>query len=83
MRIPTGPGYQVPFAERVRSETGLAVAAVGEITGARQAEAIVAGGQADAVLLGRELLRDPHWPLRAARELGPGVRPPEQYLRAV
>jgi 2,4-dienoyl-CoA reductase-like NADH-dependent reductase (Old Yellow Enzyme family) len=83
VRIPTGPGYQVPFAARVRSETGLPVAAVGEITRPGQAEEIVAGGQADAVLLGRELLRDPHWPLWAARELGAQVQPPNQYLRAI
>ncbi|GII77102.1 oxidoreductase [Sphaerisporangium rufum] len=81
-RIPTGPGYQVPFAARVKGETGLPVAAVGEITEPRQAEEIVASGRADAVLLGRELLRDPYWPNRAARELGAGPRRPDQYHRA-
>ncbi len=80
--IPLGPGYQVPFATRVRRETGLPVAAVGLITEPRQAEEIVAGGQADAVLLGRELLRDPHWPHHAARELGAADRLPVQYARA-
>ncbi|GAT66682.1 oxidoreductase [Planomonospora sphaerica] len=82
-RIPTGPGYQVPFAARVRAETDLPVAAVGEITEPRQAEEIVASGQADAVLLGRELLRNPYWPNLAARELGAQPRWPDQYHRAV
>jgi 2,4-dienoyl-CoA reductase-like NADH-dependent reductase (Old Yellow Enzyme family) len=82
-RIPTGPGYQVPFAERVKKETGLPVAAVGEITEARQAEKIVADGQADAVLLGRELLRNPYFARHAARELGDTVKAPNQYHRAV
>ncbi|WP_214414501.1 NADH:flavin oxidoreductase/NADH oxidase [Sphaerisporangium fuscum] len=82
-RIPTGPGYQVPFAARVKAETDLPVGAVGEITDARQAERIVASGQADAVLLGRELLRNPYWPNLAARELGAEPRWPDQYHRAV
>ena len=81
-KIPAGPGFQVPFAERVRRETGLATAAVGLLTQARQAEDIVAAGQADLVLLGRELLRDPQWPLRAARELGVQGPWPVQYQRA-
>jgi 2,4-dienoyl-CoA reductase-like NADH-dependent reductase (Old Yellow Enzyme family) len=83
VRIPTGPGYQVPFAARVRAETDLPVAAVGEITEPRQAEEIIASGQADAVLLGRELLRNPYWPNQAARELGAQSRWPDQYHRAV
>ncbi|GAA2402761.1 NADH:flavin oxidoreductase/NADH oxidase [Streptomyces glaucosporus] len=84
VRIPVGPGYQVPFATRVRAEAGLPVAAVGLITEPEHAEKIVANGEADAVLLGRELLRDPHWALRAARELGEGVgRVPEQYRWAL
>ncbi|GAA2873497.1 NADH:flavin oxidoreductase/NADH oxidase [Streptosporangium fragile] len=83
-RIPTGPGYQVPFAARVKAETDLPVGAVGEITRPRQAEEIVATGQADAVLLGRELLRNPYWPNLAARELAPAAaRWPDQYHRAV
>lgn len=82
VRIPLGPGYQVPFAARVKRETGLPVAAVGLITEPRQAEEIIAGGQADAVLLARELLRDPYWPHRAARELGAADRLPPQYARA-
>ncbi|MFG2222698.1 NADH:flavin oxidoreductase/NADH oxidase [Streptomyces sp. NPDC048644] len=82
-RIEAVPGYQVPFAERVKKEAGLPVGAVGLITEAQQAEKIVADGQADAVLLGRELLRSPSFALLAARELGIGIRVPEQYQRAV
>lgn len=80
--IPTGPGYQVPFAARVRRETGLPSGAVGLITETRQAEKILADGEADAVLLGRELLRNPYWPQQAARELGETPRVPPQYARA-
>ncbi|HSP75431.1 MAG TPA: NADH:flavin oxidoreductase/NADH oxidase [Cryobacterium sp.] len=81
--IPQGPGYQVPLAQYVKTTADVPVSAVGLITTARQAEQIVASGQADAVLLGRELLRDPHFPLRAAHELGAGVDHwPPQYLRA-
>ncbi|MBB4919299.1 NADH:flavin oxidoreductase/NADH oxidase [Streptosporangium saharense] len=83
VRIPLGPGYQVPFAARVRTETGMPVGAVGLITEPHQAEEIVASGQADAVLLGRELLRDPHWPHRAARELAASAPWPDQYRHAV
>ncbi|MFJ6246800.1 MULTISPECIES: NADH:flavin oxidoreductase/NADH oxidase [unclassified Streptomyces] len=82
-RIPVGPGYQVPFAARVKAETGLPVAAVGLITESGQAEKIVANGEADAVLLGRELLRDASWPRRAARELGAEVPAPAQYAWAI
>jgi 2,4-dienoyl-CoA reductase-like NADH-dependent reductase (Old Yellow Enzyme family) len=80
--IPIGPGYQVPFAERIRSEAGIATGAVGLITEPSQADEIVRNGRADCVLLARELLRDPYWPLRAARELGHVVPWPVQYLRA-
>jgi 2,4-dienoyl-CoA reductase-like NADH-dependent reductase (Old Yellow Enzyme family) len=80
--VPLGPGYQVPFAERIRHEAGIATGAVGLITEPVQAEEIIAGGRADIVLLARELLRDPYWPLRAARELGQVVPWPIQYLRA-
>ncbi|MER7759320.1 NADH:flavin oxidoreductase/NADH oxidase [Streptomyces sp. NPDC097619] len=80
--IPVGPGYQVPFAARVRRETDLPVAAVGLITDPVQAEKILADGEADAVLLGRELLRDPHWARRAARDLGGEIRVPGPYQRA-
>ncbi|MET7295091.1 NADH:flavin oxidoreductase/NADH oxidase [Streptomyces griseoloalbus] len=83
VRIPTGPGYQVPFAARVRNETPMAVAAVGLITDAEQAEKILANGEADAVLLGRELLRNPSWARHAARELGGEVHVPDQYHRSV
>ncbi|MDF6022639.1 NADH:flavin oxidoreductase/NADH oxidase [Streptomyces sp. JH34] len=82
-RIPVEPGYQVPFAERVRKETGLPVGAVGLITDPVQAEKILADGSADAVLLGRELLRDPYFARNAARALGGEVRAPEAYGYAV
>lgn len=81
-RIPIGPGYQVAFAERVRREAGIATGAVGLITQPAQADTIVRSGQADCVLLAREMLRDPHWPLRAARELGHAATWPVRYLRA-
>jgi 2,4-dienoyl-CoA reductase-like NADH-dependent reductase (Old Yellow Enzyme family) len=81
-KIVTGPGYQVPFAERVRAESGVPVAAVGMITRPAQAEEIVAGGHADAVFLARELLRDPYWARRAAAELGTPLAQPDQYHRA-
>lgn len=81
-KIQVGPGYQVPFSERIRKEVGIATGAVGLITEASQANAIVADGRADCVLLARELLRDPYWPLRAARELGVPIAWPAQYLRA-
>lgn len=80
--IPVAPGYQVQFAERIRKETGIATGAVGMITSAEQAEAIVASGQADLVLLAREFLRDPYFPLHAAYELGEDVTWPIQYERA-
>ncbi|GAA1376460.1 NADH:flavin oxidoreductase/NADH oxidase [Streptomyces beijiangensis] len=83
VRIPTGPGYQVPFAARVKAETGLPVAAVGMITDPEQAEKILANGEADAVLLGRELLRNPSWARQAARELGADAHVPDQYHRSV
>jgi 2,4-dienoyl-CoA reductase-like NADH-dependent reductase (Old Yellow Enzyme family) len=76
------PGYQVPFATRVKDSSGLPVGAVGLITEPRQAEKILADGQADAVFLARELLRNPHWPQLAAAELGGEVHWPDQYLRA-
>ncbi|MEU6985240.1 NADH:flavin oxidoreductase/NADH oxidase [Streptomyces sp. NPDC046324] len=82
-RIPLAPGYQVPFAARVKAETGLAVGAVGLITESGQAEKIVANGEADAVLLGRELLRDASWARRAARELGAETHAPAPYAWAI
>ena len=81
-KVASGPGYQVPFAEAIRREAGVATGAVGLITEPAQAEAIVAGGQADVVLLAREMLRDPYWPLHAAQALGAEVEWPVQYLRA-
>ena len=83
-RIPVGPSYQVPFAERIRRESGIATAAVGSITAPAQADEIVRNGRADLVLMAREFLRDPYWPVRAARALGQeaAVSPPVQYGRA-
>ncbi|NGO41540.1 NADH:flavin oxidoreductase/NADH oxidase [Streptomyces ureilyticus] len=83
VRIPVGPGYQVPFAARVKNETSMPVAAVGLITDVEQAEKILANGEADAVLLGRELLRNPSWARYAARELGSEAHVPDQYHRSV
>jgi 2,4-dienoyl-CoA reductase-like NADH-dependent reductase (Old Yellow Enzyme family) len=80
--VPLGPGYQVPFAERVRREAGVATAAVGLITTPELADEIVRNGRADAVALGRELLRHPYWPLAAARVLGHAIDWPRQYRRA-
>jgi 2,4-dienoyl-CoA reductase-like NADH-dependent reductase (Old Yellow Enzyme family) len=80
--IPVGPGYQTAFAEQIRRETGIMTGAVGMITSPVQAEHIIATGQADAVIMAREFLRDPYWPLRAARELGQPISWPVQYLRA-
>ncbi len=82
VKIPLGPGYQVPFSEQVRRGAGVKTAAVGLITNPQQADTIVRTGQADVVLMARELLREPHWPLKAARELRADVRWPEQYERA-
>jgi 2,4-dienoyl-CoA reductase-like NADH-dependent reductase (Old Yellow Enzyme family) len=80
--IPVRPGYQVPIAQAVRERAGLPTAAVGLITEPEQAEEIVASGRADAVMLARALLRDPYWPLHAARALGAEVPWPVQYERA-
>lgn len=81
-QITPGPGYQVPFAARVRADTGVPTGAVGLITEPAQAEEIVASGAADVVLLARAMLREPRWALRAAAELGAEVTWPPQYLRA-
>jgi 2,4-dienoyl-CoA reductase-like NADH-dependent reductase (Old Yellow Enzyme family) len=80
--IPMGPGYQTPFAERIRREANIATAAVGLITASAQADQIIRNEQADLVLLAREMLREPYWPLRAAQELGQIAPWPRQYLRA-
>ena len=79
---PFGPGFQVPFAARIRAEAGIASGAVGFITDPAQAEQILATGQADAVLLARQMLRDPYWPLHAATALHTEASWPNQYLRA-
>ena len=81
-KVPVGPGYQTRFAEQIRRETGGLTGAVGMITDPAQADHIIRSGQADLVLLARELLRDPHWPLRAARELGHLTPWPAQYVRS-
>lgn len=80
--IPLAPGYQVQFAEAVKRDAGVASAAVGLITEAEQADEIIRTGRADLVFLARELLRDPHWPLHAARVLKQELAPPAQYQRA-
>jgi 2,4-dienoyl-CoA reductase-like NADH-dependent reductase (Old Yellow Enzyme family) len=80
--IPVGPGYQVPFAAQIRAEADVPTGAVGMITEADQAERIIAGGEADVVFLARALLRDPHWALRAANELGADADWVDQYARA-
>jgi len=82
VKIPVGPGYQVPFAEKIRRETGMLTGAVGLITDAHQAEAILQQGQADMILLAREALRDPYFPLHAAQQLGDDLAWPVQYERA-
>jgi len=81
-KIPVGPGYQTAFAERIRRESEVMTGALGMITSAFQAEHILATEQADAVVIAREMLRDPYWPLRAARELAQAISWPVQYLRA-
>jgi 2,4-dienoyl-CoA reductase-like NADH-dependent reductase (Old Yellow Enzyme family) len=81
-QIPAEPGYQVPFAEKIRKAANIMTGAVGLITEPVEADAIIRGEEADVVLLARELLRDPYWPLRAARVLGHEVTWPAQYLRA-
>ncbi|NEU11437.1 NADH:flavin oxidoreductase/NADH oxidase [Methylobacterium sp. BTF04] len=81
-KIPLSAGYQVPFAERIKAETGLTTIAVGLITEAAHAESILAEGKADAIALARGLLYDPRWPWHAAAELGAQVRAPKQYWRS-
>ena len=81
-KIPVGPGYQTHFAAQIRREADILTGTVGMITSPVQAEDIIATGQADAVIIARELLRDPYWPLRAARELAQPVSWAVQYLRA-
>ncbi len=81
-KIPLAPGYQVVFAERIRRDAAIATGAVGLINDPNEADAIIRGGQADVILLARAMLRDPYWPLRAARELGHDGPWPAQYVRA-
>jgi len=81
-QIPLAPGYQVQFADRIRKETGIATGAVGMITDPVQADNIIRNGQADIVLLAREFLRDPYWPIHAAIALGVDPVIPQQYVRA-
>jgi 2,4-dienoyl-CoA reductase-like NADH-dependent reductase (Old Yellow Enzyme family) len=80
--VPVVPGYQVPAAERIRAETGVVTRAVGLITSARQAEAIIENGQADQVALARAMLDDPRWGWHAADALGAEAHCPPQYARA-
>ena len=80
--VPFGPGYQTGFAFTIRKEAGIATGAVGMISDPAQAETILSTGQADVVLLAREMLRDPYWPRRAAQALGVKIKPPVQYERA-
>ena len=82
VKIPLSPGYQVPFAEKIKKETGILTAAVGLITGAQQAEDILVRGQADLIVMARELLRDPYFPLHAAKALNEDIEWPLQYQRA-
>jgi 2,4-dienoyl-CoA reductase-like NADH-dependent reductase (Old Yellow Enzyme family) len=81
VKIPVGPGYQVSFAEAIRKQAGIATGAVGMITEPEQAEQILETGQADAVFLAREMLRDPYWPRRAAKALDVKIKAPVQYER--
>jgi len=81
-KIPVGAGYQTRFAQRIRDEAEILTGAVGMITSPAQAEHIINTGQADAILMAREFLREPYWPLRAAQELRQSVSWPVQYLRA-
>ena len=81
-KIPAGPGFQAGLAARVRNEASIATAAVGLITSPAQADHIVRTGQADMVLVGREILRNPQWPMNAAQALGQAVPWPKQYMRA-
>jgi 2,4-dienoyl-CoA reductase-like NADH-dependent reductase (Old Yellow Enzyme family) len=81
-KIVAGPGFQVPFAERIRRDAGVMTSAVGLIETKEQVAEILAKNQADLVLMAREFLREPYWPLSAARELGYKISWPAQYLRA-
>jgi 2,4-dienoyl-CoA reductase-like NADH-dependent reductase (Old Yellow Enzyme family) len=82
VKISVGPGYQVPFGDEIRKSTGVLTSSVGLITDAHQAEEILTSGKADAVMLAREMLRNPHWPMMAAEELGEKIEWPIQFERA-
>ena len=83
-KIPVAPSYQVPFAAEIRRKIGIATGAVGMITGAAQAEEVLQKGEADAILIAREFLRDPYFPFTAAKELGAKIdHVPKQYGRAI
>lgn len=81
-KIPAGPGFQVPFAEQIKTETGILTGAVGLLTEAEQMEEILSSGKADLIFIARESLRDPYFPLHAAQQLGVDVSWPVQYERA-
>ena len=81
-KIPVGPGYQIPFSARIKKDVNILTGGVGLITKPLQAEEIISSGEADMVLLAREMLRDPYWALNAAKELNVDIEYPEQYLRA-
>lgn len=81
-KIPLGPAYQVPFAERIKKETGILTGAVGLITEAKQAEEILKANKTDVIIIARQSLRDPYFPMHAAKELGDDIQWPNQYLRA-
>jgi 2,4-dienoyl-CoA reductase-like NADH-dependent reductase (Old Yellow Enzyme family) len=83
VKIPSGPGYQVPFAEFIAERVSASVSAVGQITSSHQAEEILQGGKVDVIMIARASLRDPYWPLRAAAELGAEVTWPKQYERGM
>ena len=82
VRIPIEPGYQVPFAERIKKETGMLTGAVGLITDAHQAEQILTEGKADLIFMAREMLRNPYFALHAAQDLNNEAHFPVQYERA-
>jgi 2,4-dienoyl-CoA reductase-like NADH-dependent reductase (Old Yellow Enzyme family) len=82
-KIPVGPGFQVPFARRIRDEAGIKTGAVGMIAEPGQAQSIINGGEADLVLLGRELLREPYWVIKAQQQLGEPPLWPVQYGYAI
>lgn len=82
VKIPVGPGYQLPFSEQIKKETGIFTGAVGMITGAKQAETIIQNDQADLIIIAREMLRNPYLPLNWAREMDEAIEWPPQYLRA-